>query len=223
MSGYGDPIWEELFSKQPWGKYPSEEVIRFFFSASRKLSGRRLKVLDLGCGMGAVSWFLRHEGADVVAMDGAPSGLARVPVLAGEFGIVDGVTTILGDITRPQEYVTPAFDLIIDHYSICANPKRRIREAYRQIKNLLAPGGFLFTCGFGYNTDGYDSGTEEEPGYYRNLTVGIMAGRGGNSFFSAEELRAVLTDAGMRIEYEEQISHLRNGFKTEKLIFCAGV
>ncbi len=49
MKIYGDKIYENQFSLGGWGKYPSEEVIRFFMHAKRKLASKGIKALDLGC------------------------------------------------------------------------------------------------------------------------------------------------------------------------------
>ena len=84
---YGDKIYEQQFSTRAWGKYPSEEVIRFFVRAKKELRGSDLKALDIGCGTGACSWTMAKEGAMVTAIDGAPSGLEKVNALAREFGV----------------------------------------------------------------------------------------------------------------------------------------
>lgn len=68
------------------GKVP-EEVIRFFMRAREELGCFRIKALDIGCGMGACSWFMAKEGAIVTALDGAPSGIKNVNKLAKEFCI----------------------------------------------------------------------------------------------------------------------------------------
>ena len=53
MTVYGDKIYEKQFSVREWGKYPSEEVIRFFMRAKEKLNPTEIQALDLGCGIGA--------------------------------------------------------------------------------------------------------------------------------------------------------------------------
>ena len=46
-----DPIWEEIHSRQEWGQYPSEHVIRFIASNYyRALDRNAVKILDFGCG-----------------------------------------------------------------------------------------------------------------------------------------------------------------------------
>ena len=57
-----DNIWDEVFRSQPWGKYPSEDVIRFvarnFYKAPDRSS---VKILEVGCGPGANLWYIAKE------------------------------------------------------------------------------------------------------------------------------------------------------------------
>ena len=69
--------WEEIHRNQEWGKYPSEQLVRFiarnFYNKDRK----NIKILDFGCGAGANTWFLAREGFDVYAFDGSESAVNR--------------------------------------------------------------------------------------------------------------------------------------------------
>lgn len=64
-----DNIWNSVFKNQEWGKYPSEDLIRFiarnFYSIKNRLD---VKVLEIGCGPGANIWFLAREGFSFVAL-----------------------------------------------------------------------------------------------------------------------------------------------------------
>lgn len=220
MKSFGDPIWEELFASQAWGRYPSEEAIRFFIPAMRRLGKARVRALDLGCGKGALSWFMRKEGADVVAMDGSMKGLENVPRLASEFGVHDGITVVHGDITDPGKYLDPGFDLIVDHYALYANLREQVVAAYMRIRELLNTGGYFLTCTFGKRSDGYGTGTEIGPGTFSGEIEGPLANRGMVTFFSVEEMREILSDAGFVVEYIETLLQEKDGLKLEKIICC---
>jgi precorrin-6B methylase 2 len=114
MHVFGDPVWENIFSSRPWGKYPPEETIRFFLRAKEKINRKPIYVLDIGCGVGASSWMMAKEGGKVTAFDGAPSGLSLVNINAKEFGVLDEIETVLGDITIPSVYLTQIFDIMVD-------------------------------------------------------------------------------------------------------------
>ncbi|WP_240682424.1 hypothetical protein [Campylobacter jejuni] len=50
-------IWEQIFSKKEWGKYPSENVIRFIARNFYNVQDRsKINILELGFGTGANLW-----------------------------------------------------------------------------------------------------------------------------------------------------------------------
>lgn len=70
--------WDTHHAKERLqAKYPNEEVVRFVFTKfSGKLAERnQLKILDLGCGVGANTVFLCAEGFKVYATDISEGGL----------------------------------------------------------------------------------------------------------------------------------------------------
>ena len=68
----GIPIWDDVFRSRSWGKYPKEELVRFI---ARRYYGApdrsAVRILDLGCGYGAATWYLAREGFAVSAIDGS--------------------------------------------------------------------------------------------------------------------------------------------------------
>ena len=81
MKIFGNKIYEKNFKNNWGGKYPSEEVIRFY-NYVKNIVNKKLIGLDIGCGRGACAWFMAKEGMLVTAFDGAPSGLNKVNTLA---------------------------------------------------------------------------------------------------------------------------------------------
>lgn len=45
-----DDMWEQVHSEMEWGKYPSEEVIRFVARNYYKKDRENVNLLDFGCG-----------------------------------------------------------------------------------------------------------------------------------------------------------------------------
>lgn len=215
---YGDPIWERLFSSRPWGKYPSEEAIRFFMYAKRVLDMKSPKALDIGCGRGAVSWFMAKNGAEVTAMDGAPSGLKDVSSLFKEFNIDGSAGTVLGDITNPSKFISGKFDIMIDHYSLCHNSVEKITSACSEYSALMNDGGFLMICGFGRKTTDFGNGMQVSKASFTNSSDGES---GTVTFFERDELDAILKKSGFNIDYHENILLDRNGAIIEKMITVA--
>jgi SAM-dependent methyltransferase len=220
MELYGDKIWNELFSSREWGKYPSEEAVRFFMRSKKILAKDIPEVLDLGCGSGAVSWFMAKEGGKVTAMDGAPSGLNGVNGLAKRMGVDSEIKTILGDITKPERFTNCPFDIIIDHYSLCHNSREKIVNAVSNIFKLLNPGGFFLSCCFGEKTTGFGRGDRLSEKTYNNVKEGNLENRGIITFFSMEEREKMFSDSGFKLEYFERIIQERQNGVDEKLINC---
>ena len=56
-----DPIWEEIFSSQEWGKYPGEPLIKFvarnFYKLNRSEIDTRARLWSR-----SNSWFCAREG-----------------------------------------------------------------------------------------------------------------------------------------------------------------
>jgi SAM-dependent methyltransferase len=153
---YVSGVWEDLFAKGAWGKYPSEEAIRFFMRAKKLLNKKRPAALDLGCGIGACAWFMAREGAVVTAVDGAPSGVRQTKKLAASFGIRGKrIEAVVGDIVKPRSCLKKKFDIILDHYSLYVNGTDEIVSAFRDLYDLLNDGGMLLTCCFGGKTINY--------------------------------------------------------------------
>lgn len=147
---YGDPIWEKTFKERGWGQYPSEEAVRFYMKYG-KPKGKPY-CLDIGCGAGANAWMMAKEGARVIAMDGSKRAVDLTESTLLSFGINNFLVEVVqGDITRPGKSLK-SFDIMLDNYSLYANPIDQIYEAYRQYYDLLKPGGYFLTCFFGAET-----------------------------------------------------------------------
>jgi ubiquinone/menaquinone biosynthesis C-methylase UbiE len=113
----------------------------------RHVKRRPLRVLDLGCGDGVLTRTLltSEPRAKVVALDGSDAMLSRFR----EKLSVDHesqVTFVPGNFNEdcwvdclPRD--SRAFDAIVSGYAIHHSPDDRKRIIYRQVFDLLAPGG----------------------------------------------------------------------------------
>jgi len=220
MKIYGDKIYEHHFLTRGWGKYPPEEVIRFFMFAREKLGYSGLKALDIGCGIGACSWFMAKEGAIVTAMDGAPSGIKNVNKLAREFGVDAKIEIIHGDITKPKRFLTSAYDILLDSYAVYSNPEENAINGFREFFDLLNAGGFFLTCCFGKKTTGFGTGQQLSENTFCDIETGCLANGGIQTFFSREKLTQIFKDIGYWICYYEHILQDRSGVILEKHITC---
>ena len=215
---FGDQIWEEIYKTSSWGSYPSEEAIRFYMRTKRNF--QQPEVLDIGSGQGALSWFMTREGAKVSAFDGAPTALKRLEELTASFG-VSVENKIHGNILNPQNYINTPFDIMVDHYALYANPEEEIYKSYAAYHELLREGGFLLTCAFGEQCDGFGSGERVSENTWVEICEGSLKDRGMTTFWTEKRLTEVLTKIGFEIDYTEVIYHTLSGVSQEKIIVCA--
>jgi SAM-dependent methyltransferase len=105
------------------------------------LSGQR--AIELGCGTGYVSAWMRRRGATVYALDNSEQQLATARRLCEVHGL-DGIEWVHGDAERVDQ-PDGSFDLAISEYgaAIWCDPHVWIPEAHR----LLRPGGRLAFLG----------------------------------------------------------------------------
>jgi SAM-dependent methyltransferase len=183
-----DPTWEAVFSSRPWGKYPPEPVIREIMRRFGKVPDRRaVRVLDLGSGPGANTWFLAREGFAVSAIDGSPSGIAQNGArLTGENLTAD---LQVGDFTKRLPWADATFDAVLDNASSCANPLRAITSCFAEVHRVLKPGGLFISLNFTDRTWGYGLGPQgEDAGSVRAVSEGPLHGMGYVQFFSRTEV-----------------------------------
>ncbi len=138
------PQWEasggQLWASEPqWGIWGVPETELGLLPDD--LSGQR--AIELGCGTGYVSAWMRRRGARVYAIDNSARQLATARRLAAEHG-VDGIEWVHGNAEAvPQPAGT--FDLAVSEYgaAIWCDPLVWVPEAHR----LLRPGGDLVFLG----------------------------------------------------------------------------
>lgn len=101
------------------------------------------RAIELGCGTGYVSAWMRRRGATVVAIDNSEEQLATARRLAAEHGF-DDIEWIHGN-AEATGLPAGQFDFAISEYgaAIWCDPNRWLAEAHR----LLRPGGLLTFLG----------------------------------------------------------------------------
>jgi SAM-dependent methyltransferase len=181
-----DSNWELIFRNRPWGKYPSEEVIRFVARGFYSRPDRKdVRILDLGCGGGANTWFLAREGFDVVAIDGSPSAIEQAKILLGRDGL--SAEFVRGDVEN-LPFSTGIFDAIIDSNCIQHNRWNGIRKIYADVHGLLKPGGRLLSIVLGDASSAMTSAVALERNTYTNFDSRFMDRDLLAHFFTREEI-----------------------------------
>lgn len=203
-----DVTWEKVHREKNWGMYPSEEVIRFTARNFYHRNRGKTQLLDMGCGTGAVTWYLAREGFSVFGFDGSGTAIfkakdrLRRESLRAKLQVRDAARLA---------YRSEAFDGIIDSGMIVANRTRDIKKILKEAHRILKPGGkFLSTKLFARGMVGYGTGKKLEKHTFQNISQGNLKGIGTVHFFSKHEVRKLWESAGFRslkIDRETRTDH----------------
>ncbi|EFM2942920.1 class I SAM-dependent methyltransferase, partial [Campylobacter upsaliensis] len=168
-------LWEEIFSKKEWGKYPSESVIRFiarnFYNAKDR---NAIKILELGLGTGANLWFCAREGFKVSGIEWSKTGVERFKARLKEEKLSTQIEQIeIGDyLEKLDNFKDESFDAVIDVASLCCNDREKTRQIFLKAFKKLKVGGKFFSTALGRGASGsLGEGDFFEPkeGIYTNV------------------------------------------------------
>lgn len=141
-----DPKWEEIFQLQEWGKYPPECVIRFVARNWYRADRKAIRLLDVGCGPGACTWYMAREGFTVSGIDGSPTAIRRAEERLASEGL--SAELRVGDFTKTLPWDAGTFDGVIDNAALCCNSLENWRSAITEILRVLKPDGKMFSACF---------------------------------------------------------------------------
>ncbi|ECB9743495.1 class I SAM-dependent methyltransferase [Campylobacter upsaliensis] len=169
-------LWEEIFSKKEWGKYPSESVIRFIARNFYNTKDRNtIKILELGLGTGANLWFCAREGFKVSGIEWSKTGVERFRARLKEENLSTQIEQIeIGDyLEKLDNFKDESFDAVIDVASLCCNDREKTRQIFLKAFKKLKVGGKFFSTALGKGIVGYEEGMgdffEPKEGIYTNV------------------------------------------------------
>jgi SAM-dependent methyltransferase len=166
--------WDEIFSKTEWGKYPSEELVRFigrkFFAAPVR---KEVRILEVGCGTGANLWFLSREGFSTFGIDGSSIAVDRAKTRMQKEGLNAELKT--GDIVN-LPYESEYFDAVIDIECIYANDLVSTEKILNEVHRVLKPRGYFFSQAFSSGMTGEETAERYngEPRTYSSMPDGPL-------------------------------------------------
>ncbi len=189
-----DKIWEEIHQEQDWGKYPAEEVIRFVARNYYRRDRKATRLLDAGCGAGAVVWYMAREGFDAFGFDGSATAVRKAQNRLADEGLY--AKLMVCDAAK-MNYESEYFDGIVDSAMIYGNTTENIKAILREFYRVLKKSGRIFSTGlFKAGMTGYQTGVKLEENTYRELTEGSLTHRGTVHFFNQMEAVNLWEKAG---------------------------
>ncbi len=155
-----DTVWEKVFQEEAWGKYPSEDLIRFvaknFYHAPNR---NDIKILEIGCGPGANLWFMAREGFTVYGIDGS-----QTAVLRSQQRLDIECLNWLGEVKVGEllslPYPEGMFDAVIDIEAAYCNSFKDSQTIYAEVYRVLKSNGKLFSRTFASGCYGDGTGTQ---------------------------------------------------------------
>ncbi len=134
-----DKRWERTFRTREWGKYPPEELVRFIArNYYRSKSRRKIRILDLGCGTGASTWYIAREGFTTTGIDGSPTAVKIAKKRFAKERVKADLR--VGDIVE-LPFKNEYFQAVTDIGSIQHNSPTNIRKIIAEAHRVLKPGG----------------------------------------------------------------------------------
>ncbi|MBO9731733.1 MAG: class I SAM-dependent methyltransferase [Chitinophaga sp.] len=170
-----DPIWDNVFANQEWGKYPSESLIQFIARNYYKANRPRVKILEVGCGTGANIWFISREGFDTYGIDASKVAIDIAVSRLQREGLSASLS--IGDISI-LPYEDNFFDAVIDNQCLYTNNQENTRRILQEIRRVLKPQGKLYSRTFSDKM--YLGKTYDEIGLleFNNVSDGPLSGKG---------------------------------------------
>ena len=186
-----DQNWELIFRENSWGKYPSEDVVRFvarnFYKSVKRES---VRILDLGCGGGAHAWYLAREGFNVVAIDGSESAVEHTRALLAKDGL--SAQFFVGDVAD-LDFEPGSFDAIIDSSCIQHNRWEQILKIHSDVYALLRDGGQFLSILLSDESNSYRGAIPLEKSTYTNFDSCFLSRSISAHFFSSDDVADIFS------------------------------
>jgi demethylmenaquinone methyltransferase/2-methoxy-6-polyprenyl-1,4-benzoquinol methylase len=105
------------------------------------------RVLDVGCGTGALAELLVRKGCQVTGIDIAPPMLAQASQRMREAGVTDGVELQeVGAVDMDSAFGEGSFDAVVSTLVFSELSGDEIRYTLAECWRVLQPGGLLFVA-----------------------------------------------------------------------------
>ncbi len=214
-------IWENIFSKKEWGKYPSENLIRFIARNFYNVKDRNsIKILELGLGTGANLWFCAREGFRVSGIEFTKSGIERFKTRMQNENLSTQIDTILqGDyFDKLDSFDEASFDAIIDEKSLCCNDALKTQKIICKALQKLKKGGKFYSATMGVKAFGYD----ETKGRFQEVKEGAYKDEGLLRFETQESLKELYATCNLSIQSLTTSTLNRDGCIVDEVLIIEG-
>ncbi|EAI4487866.1 class I SAM-dependent methyltransferase [Campylobacter coli] len=199
--GSNEKIWENIFSKKEWGKYPSENIIRFIARNFYNVQDRsKINILELGLGTGANLWFCAREGFKVSGIEWSKTGLERFRARLKDENLSTQIEQIeIGDYLEKLDlFKNESFDAWMDSYSLAYNDFEKTKQIIKKAMKKLKIGGKFFSITPSLYNEGFEK--DANLGYHLVKPIsGSDAFTGVIRYCDEEDLKRLYEGEGYKI------------------------
>jgi SAM-dependent methyltransferase len=203
-------LWEDTYSKGLQNsRWPWSQLVSF---AHRLCDlGPGLRVLELGCGMGANVPFFLAKGSDYHAIDGSQTAIRS---LHKEFPSLKK-NIVLGDFSKNIPF-GGQFDLVFDRAALTHNTLSDVRSCLKGALSALKPGGIYIGISWFSKNNSYAKRGKAHPqdsAAIVEFVEGPYKGIEPMRFFEENEIFSLFEGLKL-IEIEEEIVRKKNPDET---------
>ena len=171
--GWFEPLYaraKEGVAVVPWADMTPNPYLVAWLNTSHAPQNE-MRALKIGCGLGDDAEELSRHGFSVVGFDISPTAIQwckkRFPQSTVQY--------VVADLFHPPSPWLHSFDFVLESYTLQVLPPLLRREAIRDIRNFIAPGGTLLVICRG-RSHNEDSGLMPWPLTREELNEFIIAG-----------------------------------------------
>ena len=169
---------------------------------------RKVKILELGFGLGPHPWFLMKEGfSDVSGIEISSSAREKFRMrLEHENMMIDDFEDRfkIGDI-RNIPFADGAFDLILDVAAVVCVTYTEHKKVYREVSRLLKPGGKFYTWHLLKDSWGYDASKIIDRDTISDANEGPYKDKGTAYYADYDDLVEIMDEAGLEVVSRETL------------------
>ena len=141
-------VWEMIHKAKDWGKYPSENIIRFIANNYYSVPKRyKVRILEIGCGVGSNIWYCAKEGFEIHGIDISKTAIKKCNDRLNEEIYNWRGEMRVGDLSS-IDYEDNFFDAIIDNECLSCVSYSQTKTVLSEVKRVLKLGGKLISVAF---------------------------------------------------------------------------
>jgi len=183
-----DPVWEDKIYGEGshLNRYPFDAVVSFIYRwRPRDKPVSETAVVEVGSGAGNNLWFAAREGFRVAGIEGSATAVRYARERFKN-------EKLMGDLREGNFLALPweddSFDIAIDRHSLCCVSLKAQKTAISELKRVLRSGGVLFYNGYSDQHTSAKYGHRQSDGRVVNITSGTLAGVGGLTFCTMQDI-----------------------------------